>query len=311
MSTETPPTTTPAAPRPPRRRGMFWPLVLIGVGLVALFANYGLVQPLSIVALLALWPALLILLGIDIAFSRRWPLPTLAAEVVIIGAALLLAATQPAALSLASFTFMSSNDCRNPTVSTSVPRGTLQTLTLRIDGGGARYRVTGGATGAVEANSDREELCLRDRTNGAKGDVRITQGGAHFGGGSDIDVKVANDLPLSFQLNAGAGEFVMDLHDVQTTDARLSIGASNTTMVLPRPTGDVSVRIDGGASNIVIEIPADVEARVTLNGGLVSLTSTNPRANKSGSVIETSGYGAAKNRVTVTITGGASSITVR
>jgi len=138
-----------------------------------------------------------------------------------------------------------------------------------------------------------------------------TQGSAHFGGGSEIDVKVANDLPLSFQLNAGAGEFVMDLHDVQTTDARLSVGASSTTMVLPHPIGEVSVRIDGGASNVAIEIPAGVEARVTINGGLVSSTSTNPRATKSGSIIETPGYSTAKDRVTVTITGGASSITVR
>jgi len=311
MSTEPSTTTPPAAPRPHRRRGMFWPLVLIGIGLVALLANYGVIQPVAIVSLLALWPVLLILLGIDISFSRRWPLPTLAAEVVIIGAALLLAATQPAALSLASFTFTNSNSCPNPTSSASVPRGTLQTLALRIDGGGAQYRITGGATGAVEASSDREELCLLDRSSGAKGDVRITQGSAHFGGGSEIDVKVANDLPLSFQLNAGAGEFVMDLHDVQTADARLSVGASSTTMVLPHPIGEVSVRIDGGASNVVVEIPAGVEARVTINGGLVSSTSTNPRAAKSGSVIETSGYGAAKDRVTVTITGGASSITVR
>ena len=199
----------------------------------------------------------------------------------------------------------------SPSASTSVARGALQSLALRIDGGGARYRVTGGATGAVEATSDREVLCLRDRTTGAKGDVLITQGGVQFGGGSEIDVRVANDLPLSFQLSAGAGEFVMDLHDVQTTDARLSVGASSTTIVLPHPTGDVSVRIDGGASSVVIEIPPDVEARVTVTGGLISTSSTNPRATKSGSIIETPGYATAKDRVTVNITGGASSIAVR
>lgn len=310
MTTATTPP-TPPAPRSYRRRGMFWPLVLIGVGLVALLANYGLVQPVSIVSILALWPVLLILLGIDIAFSRRWPVPTLAAEVVIIAAALFLAATQPTALSFATFTFNTSSDCSNPTVSSSVARGTLQSLTLRIDEGAARYRLTGGATGAVEVASDRDEICLRDRSTGSRGDVRISQGGAHFGGSSEIVVKVANDLPLSLQVSAGAGEFVIDLREVRTTDARLSVGASSSTIVLPHPTGDVAVRLDGGASSVVIEIPADVEARVTVSGGLISTTSTNPRATKSGSVIETPGYAAAKDRVTVTVNGGASSITVR
>jgi hypothetical protein len=290
---------------------MFWPLVLIGVGLVALLANYGLLQPVSVLSILALWPVLLILLGIDIAFARRWPLPTLAAEVVIIGAALVLAATQPAALSFTSFTFNSSSDCSSPTASTSVPRGALQSLTLRIDGGAARYRLMGGATGAVEVTSDAGDVCLRDRTTGSRGDVRISQRGAHFGGTTEIVVKVAGDLPLSLQVNAGAGELILDLRDVKTTDVRLGIGASSTSIVLPHPSGEVPIRVDGGASSIVIEVPSDVEARVSVSGGLVASNTTNPRMTKSGNTIESTGYAVAKDRVTVTVNGGATSVAVR
>jgi hypothetical protein len=312
MSTERSTTTPPAAPRPHRRRGMFWPLVLIGIGLVALFANYGLVQPVSIVSLLALWPVLLILLGIDIAFSRRWPIPTLAAEVVIIGAALLLAATQPAALSLASFTFTNSG-CPSPASSVLAPRGGMQALTLRIDGGAARYHLTSGASGAVEATSDQAELCLRDRSsNGGNGDIAISQSGTRFGNSPTIEVRVASDIPLSLQMNAGAGEFTLDLHDVRLTDARLNVGASSTTIILPHPSsGELPIRVDGGASSLVIEIPSDVEARVTVSGGLVSSNSSNPRTTKSGNTIETTGYAAAKDRVTITVNGGASSVAVR
>ena len=304
--------TPPPARRRDRRRSMFWPLVLIGVGLVALFANYDLIQPLSLVSFLALWPVLLILLGIDIAFSRRWPLPTLAAEVVIIGLALFLAATRPTALSLATFTF-DSTDCANSSASVVAPRGVMQTLTLRINGGAARYHLTGGAAAAVEASTDQSTLCLRDRsTRNDRGDVALSQAGVRFGISSTIDVKVASDIPISLAVNAGAGEFTIDLHDVKTTDARVNVGASSTTIVLPRPTnGDVPVRIEGGASSIVVEIPSDVEARVTVSGGLVSSSSSNPRATKSGNVIETAGYAAAKDRVTVTVNGGASSVSVR
>jgi hypothetical protein len=295
-----------------RRRGMFWPLVLIGIGLIALLANYGIIQSVSVVSFLALWPVLLILLGIDIAFARRWPVPTLAVEVAIICGALVLAATQPAALRFASFTFNGSRDCANGTTATSVPRGSLSSLTLRIDAGAARYRVMGGATDAVEVASDRDEICLRDRTTGSRGDVRISQTGARFGGTSEVVVKVASDLPIpSLEVSAGAGEFVVDLRDVKVASARFSVGASNTTVILPHPAGDVAVRLEGGASNISIEIPSDVEARVTVSGGLITTTSSNPRAAKSGDVIETPGYAAAKDRVTVTINGGASSIAVR
>ena len=329
---ELPPPTEPTQPHPPRspvpaiparparpmrRRSMFWPLVLIAVGLVALAGNYGWVQPIGIVSILALWPILLILLGIDIAFARRWPIPTLFAEVAIIGGALLLAATQPSALRLATFSFTDSNDCRDAAPAVSVPRGSLQTLRLTINGGAARYHLTGGASGAVEATADGTLLCLRDQTSlrepsaSPRGDVRLSQAGPRFSGNTDVAVRVATEIPLSLVVNAGAGEFVIDLHDVRTTDARLSIGASSTTVVLPRPTGDVPVRIEGGASSVVIEIPADVEAQITMTGGLVSSSSGNPRAVKNGNVIETAGYATAKDRVTVSLNGGVSSVSVR
>jgi len=314
-------TTEPMSPNPPsqrsyRRRGMFWPLILIGIGLVALLANYGFVPPVPIVSLLALWPVLLVLLGIDIAFSRRWPLPTLGAEIAIIVGALVLAVTQPTTLSLATFSFTGSNTCASPQPTVSVQRGSLESLRLTVDGGAATYRITGGSTGALDATADGTQLCLSDRSGPrgsaapTAGDIRLSQSGANFGN-SSVTVHVANDLPLSLQLNAGAGEFVIDLHDVKVTDTRFSVGASTTTIVLPHPTGDVPIRLDGGASDITVEIPADVEARVVVTGGLISTSSTNPRATKSGGIIETPGYATAKDRVTVNITGGASSITVR
>ncbi len=320
--TEPTPPIPPAPPAPPsgpitdgskRRRGMFWPLLLIAIGLIALASNYGWVQPVTVLSLLALWPVLLILLGIDIAFARRWPVATLATEMLVIAAALSLAATQPSALRLVSFSFDHSSDCTAASPSGAVARGSMQSLRLSINGGAARYHVGGGATAAVTASADGADLCLADRTSrdSTKGDVRLTQAGATFGGNTDVTVQIANDLPVSLQVNAGAGEFTFDLHDVRITDARLNIGAASTTIVLPKPTGDVGIRMDGGASSVVIEIPVDVEARVTITGGLVSWSSSNLRATKNGNVIETAGYAAAKDRVTVTVTGGATSVSVR
>src|SRR6185295_12304963 len=97
----------------------------------------GFVPPVPIVSLLALWPVLLVLLGIDIAFARRWPLPTLGAEIAIIVGALILA----------TFNFGGSNGCASPQPAVSAPRGSLESLRLTIDGGAATYRITGGSTG--------------------------------------------------------------------------------------------------------------------------------------------------------------------
>ncbi len=309
----TPADPTGPAPQRRRRRGLFWPLVLIGTGFVFLLGNYGLIQPVSLLTYLALWPVLLILLGIDIAFARRWPFGTLVAEVVIIGLALLLAATQPSALSLTSFTFSSgSGGCTDARSSVSVPRGSLQSAAVGINGGAARYHVTGGASGAVEATADFDELCVSSRdTGGTRGDLRLTQSGTRLSGANDIAVKLASDLPITLTVNAGAGEFDFDLQDVKVAGARMNIGASSVTITLPRPSGDVAMRLDGGASSIVIVIPSDVEARIVSSGGLVSTSTSNARTTKSGNIIETAGYATAKDRVTFTVTGGVNSVAIQ
>ncbi len=296
------------------RRGVFWPLVLIALGLVFLLANFGYIPSVSLFVLLSLWPLLLVLAGIDLAFARRWPLPTLAAELGVIALGLVLVAAQPPLFPGGWFGFAVSGGGESDI---TVPRDGAASLSLRINGGAGSYRLSGGSTQLVESHSDRSDLRLRRSERTTKGvEVRIDQGadsGPRFGprGSATVDTKIASDVPTSLDLNYGAGEFVIDLRDVRVTDARINAGASSLDITLPRPTEEVSMTINAGASNVVVVVPDGVEVRITTSGAILSLRSENPRVNASGSTAETSGYSAARGRVTLRITAGASSVTVR
>ncbi|OLC21753.1 MAG: hypothetical protein AUH33_01070 [Chloroflexi bacterium 13_1_40CM_68_21] len=303
------------------RRGVFWPLLLIALGLVFLLANFGFIAGVSWLAILSLWPLLLILIGLDIAFARRWPVPALVAEVLVIAAGLALVAASPS-LGGGIFTFGRGGGRGETDV--SVPRSGASMLVLAINGGAGRYHVSGGATDLVSAHSENPDLRLRASERGGRADVRIDQIGPEGffrgGGAIDVQIQIAGDVPTSFDMNAGAGEFDVDLSDVRITDVRVNTGASTTRLILPKPTGDIPVRISAGASTIVLTVPDGVEARVSTSGGLLTLRSDNSRLGEGsgtggcvacGSSVQTSGYAAAKDRVTVTINAGASSIVVR
>jgi hypothetical protein len=309
-------------PRP--RRGVFWPLLLIALGLLFLLENYGLISGISWIAIASLWPVLLILIGLDIAFARRWPLPTLAAEVLVIAAGLALAAYAPN-LGPGVSAFARAD---GPGVSdVMVPRGDATQLTLMLNAGATRaYHVSGGATALVEAHSANPDLRLRTLGSSVRPDVRVDQvsatGFIHPAGVGDIQVRVASDVPTSLTVNAGAGEFDIDLSDIRITDGRVNVGASSMRFVLPRPSGmqNVDIRMNGGASSITITVPDGVEARISTTGGLLSLRSENTRLGSGGGTggcvacgtsVETSGYSASRDRVTVTISAGATSIVVR
>ena len=295
------------------RRGLVWPLLLIVVGAVLLAANYGLIAPVSAFALLSLWPVILIVVGIDIAIGRRWPLAALGADTLVLAAAIAMVIASPTS-PLGIFPFaISTSD--GPIVSTiDVPRSDVKTMALRLSAGAGTFELRGGAQSLVEAQSDHDDLRLRNPTRiGDRIDVRVDQGpisnGFHFGpsGGSHVTMQVANDIPTSLTVDAGAGEFIIDMSALRISDARISVGAASLHLVLPQPTGDVPFTVSAGASSITIEIPAGVEARITTSGGLTATRVENPRFAGS----ETAGYATAKDRVTIRISAGATSIVIR
>lgn len=306
------------------RRGLSWPLVLITIGVVFLLVNFGLIPGVTALSLLNLWPLLLILAGVDLAIGRRWPLAAVGINVAVIGFGLALLATQPSFVGTPFFFVNGSSTPGERDV--TVERRNATSLSLDINGGAGRFRVSGGSTMLVEAHSSNDDLRLRraDFDNGGESaDVRIDQSGSRRVGSVDIEARIASNVPTELTINGGAGEFVIDLSEVTVSGAELNVGAASLTLTLPRsttttslpagatPPGDVDIEVHAGASSIVIEIPDGVEARVTTTGALLSLRSTNSRAVASGSAAETSGYGTARTRYTVRVTAGASSVTVR
>ena len=298
------------------RRRVFWPLVLITIGLVFLFVNYGLIPGVTALSLLSLWPLLLVLAGVDIAIGRRWPLAALGIDVAVIALGLVLVSTQPAILSGPFPIFGGSSSGGERDV--SVERQSATSLSLEINGGAGQFRVVGGSPALVEAHSASADLRVRrsdlgPQTTSTHPDVRIDQIGNRRVGGATIDVetRIASDIPTELSINGGAGEFIIDLSDVKITSAELNVGAASLTLTLPKPTGAVNIDVNAGASSIVVEVPDGVEARVTTTGLVLTLRSSNPRITASGNSAETSGYGTATARVTVHVTAGASSITIR
>lgn len=288
-------------------RGFVGPLLLIGLGAVFLAANFGLIPPLRAAALVNLWPLILVIVGIDLALARRSPLGALAAELLVIALGVALVVAQPVVP-----TWLSAGTATGE-ASVSVPRGDAKALALRIDGGAGTYRVAGGASGLVDATSDRSDLGSRISTRAdGTADVRIDQdqdrGPFHVGvAGANVEVRIAKGVPTSLDLNMGAGDFLLDLSEISVTDARVNVGAASLRLVAPRPTGEVAIAVSAGASSVIVEIPDGVEARVTTSGALMSVRSENPRVVGG----ETTGYAAAKDRVTIRVTAGASSVTIR
>ena len=249
---------------------------------------------------------------ISVSWGELWPL-----VLVAVGALILVRAMrppEPPAVGAAAMPMAGAGSSPPPapapgptgrgTASVAVPREGATQLDLDLGVGAGTFRVGGGAPDLVEVRSSREDVYSRVERSGARAYVRLRQDASwlpwSFRGGTEWAVRLADDVPTVFTVNAGAGDFSIDLSTLRVVDARLSIGAAQARVVLPRPTGEVNVRLTAGASTVTIEIPPGVEARVRSEGGLLRFEGRG----------ETPNYATSRDRVSVSISGGASSVRV-
>jgi hypothetical protein len=153
----------------------------------------------------------------------------------------------------------------------------------------------------VTARSDRRDIRLGVDRAGGEARVRLARdvsGWDPFGAGA-WKVQVAPDLPLSLEVQGGAGRFDVDLSGTRAAVAKLYVGAADLRCRLPVPSGDVLIRIEAGAAAIRLEVPPGVAFRARTEG---FVTRTGPT--------EGGGYDAARDRLTIEMTGGAASFTI-
>jgi hypothetical protein len=67
------------------KRSLFWPVVLIGVGIVWMLYNLDLISNVNLSAAIQLWPLLLIGIGMDLLFGRRFPIVSALIGLVVVG----------------------------------------------------------------------------------------------------------------------------------------------------------------------------------------------------------------------------------
>ncbi len=110
----------------------------------------------------------------------------------------------------------------------------------------------------------------------------------------------------------GVSRLEADLSGLRLNSLEVEGGASRVELTLPEPLGTVSIRFDGGASNLTIRRPEGVAAHVHVGGGASKLALDDQRLGAIGGEtrLESSGYAGATDRYEITITGGASNLTI-
>ncbi len=295
-----------------RRGSLIGPIILIGLGLVFLFNNLGILSWDVWDILVRFWPILLIAIGLDILIGRRSILGSLlavAVTLVVVGAGLWLITSQ--AVPGPALTY--------ETIDQPLESATLADVAIGFGTGALRIGVSpeGSSLVAGKIALGQGERLVRDfHKSGDTAVFTLRSEGftafPYFGRWNADklwDLRLSPEVPLRLNINTGVGESTLDMERLNLTELDLHAGIGKVTLTLPAH-GQMQTTINGGIGEVVVRIPAAMAARVHATAGLGN-SQVAGNYQRQGDVYVSPGYDTAENRVDLEVKGGIGKITVQ
>ena len=253
---------------------LVWPVLLVAVGTLLLLDFAGLVEADTLDLLARWWPVILIVIGLLVLAGAFWPRG------------------------------------RGVEDRVSVPLGGAASGEVVLKFGAGRLDIGRGSPGVLVDGTFEGGVLRRDL---GPGRVELEADIAQvfpFGNQLHWQVGLAPDLPLSLRLEGGASKSVLDLAELQVTSLVVKTGASDTRIILPRDVPACDVRVDAGAAQVSIEIPAGVAARIRSQVGLGSTSVDTVRFPRTPDGWESADFATAERRVEIRVAGGLGSVRI-
>jgi hypothetical protein len=265
----------------PRRPSLFFPILLIALGVFFLYAEWHPdFDPWPI--LRTYWPLILIFLGLakiwDSAHRRQNPGASAGPSVAGIIAAIALVLVFALLIHHGRF-----GHWRTGTVYAmqhadhTVDRDDAKTVDAHIQMNAGDLDLSGGSSHLLEGNFDYRASSGTPKVDysisGTTGNLDIYQNesDSHFNstGDNHWTLHLADNVPIELRIDMGAGRGNLRLRDIDITQLNLSIGAGQVDVDL---TGDrkedLTANIEGGVGEADIRLPRNIGVIVNASGGL-------------------------------------------
>jgi len=315
-------------PRAPRhrqeRRSFFWPIVLIGFGVLLLLSNLGLFPESGWAVLWRFWPVALVALGIDVLIGRRSLGGAIASGILIlilagmvIGLAF-FAEQIPALVDLAQPAKLQSRHVEYPLEK-------VESAKITIDWNSAPGYLSAleDSSNLIEAGIDyRGELAFRVTNTNSRAEVVLDSyfQGVTFGQwnfddrDAKWDVKLNPGVAYDLWMDTGSGSCDFDLNRLRVEYLHLDSGSGSIQLKLPAASS-FDGELNTGSGAVTITLPESVGMRVTLNSGSGSFQPGERFTLVSGErdgdgVWETGNYAGADYKIDLVIDQGSGSIRI-
>lgn len=253
----------------------------------------------------AIWPLLIIVLGLSMLTRGGWlsgMVGGIVTLLVIAAIILLIIGGQSGGQEVRSQDISIERDSAAARAEVTVKTGAG---TIDIAGGTDQL-----AEGTLESNilSVERDVRTRDGVQVAK----ISTTGSWRGWGrltNDLRLKLNENLPLKLSLDVGAARSAVDLSAINSEAVDINMGASSLDLALGNKPDSASVNVKAGASSVHISVPESSGVRLHIVSGISSreLTGFIKTGDRD---YETEGYDSASKKINIDANLGAASFSI-
>jgi hypothetical protein len=270
--------TAPARDR--RYRSLFWAIVLIGAGIVALLFNLDVISPASLGMLSYVWPILLVGVGVDLLFGRRSLVAGSLIGVVTVGLIVVLMVIGPS-LGWTGDTELKTDEFRAPVAAATSARVSLETgrYSARIQAlpastapGRLLLDASVAHRGTVDFQSSGEE---------EKAVSLSAQGQSWWWPMLDLEdtrtweIGLDGAVPLDLSIGSSAGSVVADLSDLQLREFDADMSSGDMYVLLPvfgAETLEATFDMSSGDLEVETAAGANIDMSLDMSSGDASFS---------------------------------------
>ena len=256
-------------------RSFFWPVILLGAGVIWLLSNLEVIPTESLWILFQLWPVLIIMAGLDVLFARRLPLLGALLGLLVI-AAVIYVLLNGAALGLEGQPeprFESFTVEVGDTVSVdfdlelSIQEATVSVLTDSDNLLEADIGHVGEIEFTVVGTEEKFIDLLQRGIESWFPWVLLTEEDDEL----LWDIRLSPDVPFDLKVAASTGRAELDMTGLQLERFRFDGSTGSSTIILPASEEGYDTHIDGSTGIIEIVFPLESNLTVRLDCGTGSV----------------------------------------
>lgn len=250
-------------------RSLFWPVILIGIGLLWLLSNLGAIAHINLPVVVRLWPLMLIFVGLDILLGRRSP---------VIGAGLgALAVILVIGFLVGSRTLglSATVQIKDQVFSTPINSAISADVLLAFSDSPVSVYPLPGSSALIDAKL-RYVGTINFQVSGTqKKSIKLARNEADFLLFSPLywdpslnwQIGLTTRIPLNLTIVGGSGESHVDFSQLLLDKLKIAMGSGSSHFTLPESTRAVSAQVEGGSGAMSWIIPEQVALTMQISGG--------------------------------------------